>query len=320
MLSRRHLRIKALQALYAYFITQNLDFIIGEKNMLKSTEKIYGLVTYQLSVLIEIVKFAAMRSEEAKRKYYPTEEELNPNVKFFKNNFIHRLSENTDFQRKANAYKINWVDEQEMIRKIFNEIRDSELYKRYMSSGKSSFTEDKNFILRIFKAFIVTSESLESFYEEKDIYWADDLDVANILVLKIISGFKETQDEFEPLPELFSVEGKDDPEEDKKFLLQLYRKTIVKSKEFESMIEEKASNWDLDRIAIMDIILIKMALAEFMEFPSIPLKVTMNEYIELSKYYSTPKSRVFINGILDNMIIDLKKENKIYKTGRGLIE
>jgi len=320
MLSRRHLRIKALQALYAYFITQNLDFVVGEKNMLKSTEKIYGLVAYQLSFLTELIKFAAMRSEEAKKKYFPTEEELNPNLKFLENSLIRQLSENRDFQRKANAYKINWIDEQEMVRKIFNEIRDSKTYKRYMTSGISSFTEDRNFILRIFKAFVAPSESLESFYEEMDIYWADDLDVANTLVLKIISGFKDNQDEFEPLPDLFSVEGKDDPEEDKKFLLQLYRKTIVKSKEFEKIIEEKASNWDLDRIALMDIILIKMALAEFMDFPSIPLKVTMNEYIELSKYYSTPKSRVFINGILDNLIIDLKKENKIIKTGRGLIE
>ncbi len=320
MLSRRHLRIKALQALYAYFITQNLELIIGEKNMLRSTEKIYGLIAYQLSFLIEIVKFASVRSEEAKKKYYPTEDELNPNEKFLQNLFIRQLSENKDFLRKANAYKINWIDEQEMVRKIFLEIKDSEDYKTYMNSGKSSYLEDKKFIARIFKAFVADSESLGSFYEEMDIYWADDLDVANSLVLKIINGFKETHHELEPLPELYSVEGKDDPEEDKKFLIQLYRKTIVKSKEFDKIIEEKASNWDLDRIAIMDIILIKMAMAEFIEFPSIPVKVTMNEYIELSKYYSTPKSRVFINGILDNMIADLKKDNKIFKTGRGLIE
>jgi N utilization substance protein B len=189
-----------------------------------------------------------------------------------------------------------------------------------MSSDKDSYVEDKIFITKIFKNFVASSESLESFYEELDIYWADDLEVANILVLKIINGFDETWHELQPLPELYSTEGKEDPEEDKKFLLQLYRKTIVKSKEFEKMIDEKASNWELDRIALMDIILIKMALAEFIEFPSIPVKVTMNEYIELSKYYSTPKSRVFINGILDNMITDLKKENKLVKIGRGLIE
>jgi N utilization substance protein B len=320
MLSRRHLRIKALQALYAYFITENLEIIIGEKNMLRSTEKIYGLVAYQLSFLVEIVKFATNRSEEAKKKFYPTEDELNPNEKFLHNRFIQQLSQNRDFMRKVNAYKINWIDEQDMVRKIFLEIKESGLYEKFMSSDKDSYAEDKIFITKIFKHFIAQSESLESFYEELDIYWADDLDVANILVLKIINGFDETWHELQPLPELYSTEGKDDPEEDKKFLLQLYRKTIVKSKEFEKMIDEKASNWELERIALMDIILIKMALAEFIEFPSIPVKVTMNEYIELSKYYSTPKSRVFINGILDNMITDLKKENKLLKIGRGLIE
>ncbi len=320
MLSRRHLRIKALQALYAYFITQNLEIVIGEKNMLKSTEKIYGLITYQLSFLLEIVKFAFNRSEEAKKKYYPTEDELNPNEKFLKNQFIQKLSDNKDFMRKANAYKINWSDDQEMVRKVFIEIKDSKPYQNYMNSGEHSFLEDKKFISNIFRSLIAESKTLESYYEEMDIYWADDLDVANSLVIKIINGFKENDNELTPLPELYSTEGKEDPEEDKKFLMQLYRKTIVKSKEFDEIIEAKASNWDIDRIAIMDIILIKMALVEFLEFPSIPLKVTMNEYIELSKYYSTPKSRVFINGILDNMIVDLKKDNKIHKIGRGLIE
>jgi N utilization substance protein B len=219
MLSRRHLRIKALQALYAYFITENLEIIIGEKNMLRSTEKIYGLVAYQLSFLVEIVKFATNRSEEAKKKFYPTEDELNPNEKFLHNRFIQQLSQNRDFMRKVNAYKINWIDEQDMVRKIFLEIKESGLYEKFMSSDKDSYAEDKIFITKIFKHFIAQSESLESFYEELDIYWADDLDVANILVLKIINGFDETWHELQPLPELYSTEGKDDPEEDKKFLL-----------------------------------------------------------------------------------------------------
>lgn len=320
MLSRRHLRIKALQALYAYFVSNSIDMVVGEKNMLRSIEKIYELITYQLSFLQAISKLAGVRLEDGKKKFYPTEEELDPNTKFIENRFLKQLSENRDYIRKVNAYRINWKDEAEIIRKKYVEIASSETYKRYMNSGKSSYEEDKAFILKIFKDFTAYYPSLNTYYEEKDIYWADDIDTANALTLKIIKGFKESYDEFQPLPPLYNLDGKLDADEDKKFLIELYRKTILKGKEYEVIISEKTSNWEIDRIATMDIIMIKMALTEFLEFSSIPVKVTLNEYIELSKYYSTPKSRVFINGILDKMIDDLKKQKKLVKIGRGLIE
>jgi N utilization substance protein B len=320
MLSRRHLRIKALQALYAYFVSDSTEIAVGEKNMLRSIEKIYELVTYQFSFILAIAKYAEVRIDEGKKKFYPTEADLNPNTKFIDNRFLKQLSENRDYIRKVNAYKINWSDEAEMIRKKYVEIAESDAYKAYMNSGESSYNEDKAFILKLFKNFTAYYPSLVSFYEEKDIYWADDIDTANALVFKIIKGYRESFDEFHPLPPLYNVDGKLDADEDKKFLIDLYRKTILKSDEFETLISEKTSNWEIDRIAAMDILLIKMALSEFLEFPSIPVKVTLNEYIELSKFYSTPKSRVFINGILDKMIADLKKQKKLVKTGRGLIE
>ena len=313
MLSRRHLRIKALQALYAYFINSSTELAVGEKN-------IYELIIYQLSFLVEIVKFAARRTEENKKKFYPTEEDLNPNTRFIDNALIAKLAENKDYIRRHNAYKINWSEDQEMVRRIYNEVRESEPYKKYMSAPAASFEDDKDMIMTIFRDYVADNESLAFHYEEKNVYWANDLEIANPLVLKIIKSIHARDHEFTPLPELYNTKGKDDPDEDKKFLVRLYHKTILKGGEYESIIQEKASNWEINRIALMDIILLKMALTELIEFPSIPVKVTMNEYIEMAKSYSTPKSRIFINGILDKMIVDLKEEKKIAKTGRGLIE
>ncbi len=320
MLSRRHLRIKALQSLYAFFVSGNEQIVIAEKNMLKNVEKIYQLIIYQLSFLTEIVKFSQLRAEEAKKKFYPTEEDINPNTRFINNRFIGQLSNNKEFIQRRNAYKINWIDERDMVRKIFGEIKNSSEYKDYMNSPADFYENDKAIILAIFRKFVASSETLSYFYEEKDIFWSVDLEIANPLTLKIIRNFRQEFNDLYHFPPLYNLTGKDDPEEDKNFLVHLFRKTILRSSEFEKIIKEKASNWDIERIAIMDIILIKMAIVEFLEFPSIPVKVTMNEYIELSKLYSTPKSKIFINGMLDKIISDLKKDNRLIKTGRGLIE
>jgi N utilization substance protein B len=320
MLSRRHLRIKTLQALYAYFINGASDLPTAEKNMLKSTERIYELAIYQLSFLIELVKFASIRIDESKKKFYPTAEELNPNTKFVENFFTEKLSENKDYLRRKAAYKINWIGHEEFIRRMYNEVRELEAYKKYMANPSHSFAEDKELFSDIFAMLIMENEFLESHYEEISVYWANDIDLANYCVMKIISGMGQNHDIFQPLPPLYNAEGKEDPEEDKKYMIRLFHKTILKSKEYEKIIEEKASNWELNRITLMDVILLKMGLAELIEFPSIPIKVTMNEIIELAKIYSTPKSRVFINGVLDKMIIDLKESGQIVKQGRGLIE
>jgi transcription antitermination protein NusB len=320
MLSRRHLRIKALQALYGHFIKADNNLAVAEKNLLKSTERLYELAVYQLSFLLEIVKFAEKRIEENKKKFYPTEEDLNPNTKFVENAFILKLSQNKDFLRRKNAYRINWAEQDEMIRRAYNEIRQLPVYQQYMAEPSSSFEADRVLIAELFVNYMAENPSLEYFYEEISVYWANDIDIANYCVLKIINSINKNHDEFHPLPSLYNQDGKLDADEDKKFLIRLFHKTILKSKDFEQLIEEKASNWELNRIALMDIILLKLALAELIEFPSIPVKVTINECIELAKSYSTPKSRVFINGILDKMINEMKAEGKIVKTGRGLIE
>lgn len=320
MLTRRHLRIKALQALYAYFIDDEIELPIAEKNMLRSTERIYELAIYQLSFLVEIVKFAARRIEDNKKKFYPTPEDLNPNTKFVDNLFIEKLTQNRDYLRRKEAYKINWVDQEELVRRCYNDLRESTRYKDYMENPKSSFEEDRKLITDIFTGLLIENELLESHYEEISVYWANDIDLANYCALKIIGNFSAKQDSLQPLPPLYNIDQKDDPDEDKKYMIRLFQKTILKSKSHEQLIEEKASNWELNRITLMDIILLKMGLTELTEFPSIPVKVTMNEIIEMAKIYSTPKSRVFINGVLDKLINDLKESGQIIKSGRGLIE
>lgn len=320
MLSRRHLRIKALQALYAFFQSNNDRLDLGERELVKSLDKLYEIYIYQLSLLVEINSYAQKRIEENKQKFYPSAEEENPNTRFADNRFIQKLLSNNNLNRKIEEFKINWVDEGEMIRKLYVKIRESEDYKTYMESDKNTFEDDKNILSKIIKKFISKDEILQFYYEEKSIYWSDDFYTANLLVLKTLKSFPEDSDEQTPLPSLLTGSKFEENNEDRSFLVQLYRKVILRSDYYYELMEDKVKNWEMDRLAVMDILIIKMALAELLEFPSIPIKVTLNEYIELAKYYSTPKSKLFVNGILDKLIVDLKEQKKIKKTGRGLME
>ena len=320
MLSRRQLRIKALQALYAFIQSVNDQLDQGEKEMIRSLEKLYEIYIYQLSFLIEIVDFSGKRIEENKKKFIPTEEDLNPNTRFIDNRFYHQLAYNRDLLKYIDKYKINWVDQEDMIRKLMAQIRESKDYTDYLNKRQNSYNDDKDIFIKIIKKHLSRSEILQFYYEEKSIYWYDDFFTANLLVIKAIKGIDSSWDEYHKLPVFFEKDSEGNQNEDKEFIINLFRKTIIKSAEYEKLIDEKVKNWEMDRIAVMDVLIIKMALVELLEFPSIPIKVTLNEYIELAKLYSTPKSKVFVNGILDKLIGDLKAQKRIKKTGRGLIE
>lgn len=320
MLSRRHLRIKVLQALYAFFQSSNDRIDAGEKELFKSINKIYEIYIYQLSLLMEIVDFANKRLEENKKKFFPTEDDLNPNTRFIENQVIKQLADNEDFKKYHQAFKINWADEEEMIRKLYVEIRDGSDYQNYMNKPESDYDDDKDILLKILKKQVLRSESLHYFFEEKNIHWSDDFFTANMLAIKTVKHLKKSFNSNYKLPTLFKVNEMDQEDEDKEFVKLLFRKSIVKSEEYESLIEGKVKNWEMERIAVMDVLIIKMALVELLEFPSVPIKVSLNEYIELAKMYSTPKSKVFVNGILDKLIADLKEQKKLVKTGRGLLE
>lgn len=309
-----------MQAIYAFQQEGPENIGAGEKQLIVSLDKLYELYIHQLSLIVELSDFAKRRIEENRLKQLPTAEDLNPNLRFVQNHFIQQLENNRDYKRRVASYKINWVDEEEMIRKFYNLMREDEAYTTYMNKPEVSYADEKQLVEMVLLKLFSESEYLRSYFDERNIFWSEDFDIAVMMVDKTIKGYRETADEFTSLPTLLKDENHSDGSEDMQFVKQLYRKTLVNNKELNNVISERASNWDLERIAIMDTILIKMAITELIEFPSIPIKVTLNEYIELSKEYSSPKSKVFINGVLDKLIIDYKEQGIIRKSGRGLME
>jgi N utilization substance protein B len=320
MLGRRYFRIKVFQTLYGWFLGGETRAEVAEKNLLQSIDKIYELYFLQFSFLLEVMNFYQVKMEDAKHKFYPTEDELNPSLKFINNLVIKQIRENKDLQAQVKRYKISWTEEQEMVRKVYQKIRNSKDLKEYLNSGNSSYQEDRDTLYRLVKKFIARSGELQFFCEERSIFWTDDYHSVALLLLKTIKLLNEDFSEETSFPNLFNKEVEDsDPEEDRKFMLELFRKTVSGYEDYDKLIETKTRNWELDRIALTDIIMIKMALTELICFPTIPIKVTLNEYIEISKLFSTPKSKLFINGILDKLVEELESENRIRKTGRGLM-
>lgn len=320
MLNRRHLRIKVLQALYAHFQTEDSEVARQEKGLVSSIESIYDLYIYLLSSLIEVRDFALNRMEDARQKFLPTEAELHPNTRFVDNQFLRQLSENRDLQKHIQRLKISWADHQEIIRKIYLTFRDSEVYSGFMEKSSVSYRDEKDIVLQLFGEFMMNSEAYTSLFEEKNIHWADDIDTAAFLFVKTLKKWTSEMDEFQQLPPLMISPDEEGEDLIRDFVLKLFRKTIVHDADFDKLIADRAQNWDIERIALLDMILLKMALTELTEFPSIPVKVTLNEYIEISKEYSTPRSRQFVNGMLDKIVADLRAGDLIKKMGRGLIE
>jgi N utilization substance protein B len=258
--------------------------------------------------------------EDARQKFLPTEEELNPNTRFVDNRFLAQMSDNRSLQKNIQRLKINWADHQEIFRKIFVAFKDSPAYLRYMDKVDATYADDKEIVVQLFGEFMLGSETFLSLFEEKSIHWADDIDTATSLVVKTIKKWDAKMDDFQPLPPLMISPDEEGDDLIRDFVLKLFRKTILNAANYDKLIAERAQNWDIERIALLDVIILKMALTELMDFPSIPVKVTLNEYIEISKDYSTPKSRQFVNGMLDKLVTDLRSSNEIKKTGRGLIE
>lgn len=315
MLNRRHLRIKVLQALYAYFQSDEDNYRRTENELFDAIDRIYDLYIYLMLSIPEVKVFAEKRIEENKKKIRPTEEDLNPNLKFVNNSLILKLEENKKLREISETNKVNWIgdEKQEIFRKMFLHIRESEVYFEHMNNGQTGFEADKQFIIDLFKIEIANFPLLYSYFEDLSIHWLDDIDLACSMVLKTLKTLDSEKDELTVL-NLYK-----DEEDEKEFTRKLLRKTISMDKENEALIDDLTKNWELDRIAKMDVILMKMAITEFQVFKTIPTKATLNEYIEISKFYSTPKSNGFINGILDKAIDRLQKENKITKIGRGLL-
>ena len=318
MINRRHLRIKVLQALYAFFQEDSADFVKAEKQLLQNVERILDLYVYLMLTFEEVKLFAEAKIDEGRNKLRPTEEDLNPNRKFVDNRIFAIITELSDLRRESEKRKINWNTDvkRELFRKIYVAGRDSEAYTLFMNNGENSFDDDKAFAVAYFKEAIANSPYLLTFFEEENINWIDDIDLMCAMVIKTIKSFKEDAKEDAPNALLnFYAEDKEEIE----FMKSLFRKSISDYDSNLQLIEPLAKNWELDRIAKMDLILMSMAITEMKAFPTIPLNVSLNEYIEISKFYSTPKSNLFINGILDKAIEQLGADGKINKAGRGLV-
>lgn len=314
MLNRRHLRIKVLQTLYAFYQEGEGDAGKAEKALFFSIDKMEEMYIYLLTLIVEMQGAAIDRIEAGKNKQLPSKEDLHPNTKFVTNRPLRILANSKALRKKAEDLGVTWSDNRDLVKKEFKMLMETEDYKEYMESEERGFAHDRDFLLRFFKRHMINFELLHDYFEEKSVFWNDDLDLISSMTIKTIKSIKENDDDVELIP----LWKGDDDEED--FVKTLYRRSLSLAEENESIISEYTKNWEIERIALMDTILMKMAMAEVRSFPSIPAKVSMNEYIELSKYYSTPKSNGFINGVLDQSFAKLKEDGLVEKTGRGLIE
>ena len=314
MLNRRHIRIKVMQTLYAFDGSESDDFKNDEKFLILSLENMYDLYLMQLSLLIEIQKRAEDQQAKIQKKHLATQEEKNPNRKFVNNEVLQMLKNNEVLKNELEKRKIDyWYLDFEYVDIIYKAILESDLYKEYMSTKTSDFKEDKLFLVDIFSEIIAPNDKLYEYIEDKKLTWIDDLPVINTILLKLLRKVKSNSIEHYFTPSLYK------DLEDREYAVQLFKKTLLNRTKFNSEIAQKTLNWDSDRIANLDAILLQMAICEFQKFPSIPAKVTINEYLEIAKEYSTPKSSFFINGILDKIVKEYTEEGKLNKIGRGLM-
>ncbi len=311
MLSRRLLRIKVLKALFAHLQSDADNLIASEKGLIASVDKAYDLYFQLLTLPAELVRYAAERQEIAKQKKLPTFEDLHPNTKFIENRVI-RTIENTDAVNDyVAARKLSWSQYPELIRAIYNQLAESDHFRSYMAHDERSFTEDRALVDHLF-TLLADLPALDEALEEMSILWADDLPFVLMMVQRTLSNMRVSHKELR-------VAEKFKSEDDSEFFKTLFEKALVNYDDYQRQIEQYTSNWDLERLVFMDNLIIGIAMAELISFPSVPVNVTLDEWIEISKYYSTPGSSTFINGVLDKLVLSLTEEGKIQKSGRGLI-
>ena len=288
MLNRRLLRIKVMQALYGFFQSEDADLVKEEKNLLLSIDRVYDLFLYYLSLPIELAHIAEVQMEEARNKVMPTEEDLSPNRKFVDSYLIKALEGNGQLKKLLTDRKVSWSADQEDLHKLWKKIKQSEVYLKFLANADEHPATHRKFIERLYQEFILDSEDLYSTFQERSIYWDyEDNDFAVQMAMRYFSKIK-SEENYKTIPPVFKDEA-----EDRDFVKSLFKKCINNNAEISGWIEEKTQNWEVDRIATMDVLLMKMAIVEFLHFSSIPVKVSMNEYIEISKLFSTPKSKVF---------------------------
>jgi N utilization substance protein B len=313
MISRRLLRIKALMALYAFNRREDGNLAQAETELMFSIGKTYDLYHSLLLLVLDIADIAGEKIDQALQKKMPTHEDLNPKRRFIDNQVIAQLRNNLAFKNYISSKKLSWVNNSHIPRLLYNKLIAWDVYDEYMNSEIHNYQSDKKFIIRLITVLFSESEDLQSNLEEQSIFWNDDMEYISAMVEKTLKKFKADSGENTPLMPLFKNE------EDEEFVKILFRKVILNQKKCSELIDKNTTNWEVERIALMDILVMQLAVTEILEFPEIPVKVTLNEYIEIAKYYCTSKSSTFVNGILDNIVKEIREEGLFNKFGRGLV-
>lgn len=314
MLNRRHLRVKVLQTIYAYEVSDSKEVNKFEKALLKSVDQVFEMYIWTLNLLDEVADYTLIDAEERANKYLPNAEDLAANTKLATNTFIESLRRNQAYLDGVNKYKVSWSFDPEIVRVVFALLKGSGEYAKYNQAEDRSISVEKDIIKYIFKKIILVNPVVVQAFEEKFLNWPTDKEILQALIAKTLKNFSSevpSQNKLAPLSPNWS--------EDRDFVIDLFAHTIRFSSDYQKLISDKTKNWDAERIALLDTILMRLAICELLNFPSIPVKVTMNEYIDLSKEFSTPKSNTFINGIMDKILSDLQNAGRIRKNERGLI-
>jgi len=315
MLTRRHIRVKVMQCIYALIQSKDDSLEKQEKFLKYSIDNMYTLYLLMFSLLTELYRLAEKHVNHAPKKYITSEDDGFPqHDKFLKNKLLQQIVSNEALQKEFSKKKLeNWYLNDEYVKLIYKAIIASDIYKSYMLLPSSNYQQDKNVIIELYKEIIAPNEKIYEYFEDDKLTWIDDIPIVNTFIVKQLKKVKESAAETYFLPRLLK------DEEDMVFAKELLTKTLLNNSEWEKEIEGKTPNWDKDRIAEIDYILLKMGICELLNFSSIPEKVTINEYLEIAKEYSTPKSSIFINGILDKLVKEYKSSGKLQKIGRGLL-
>jgi N utilization substance protein B len=307
MINRVLIRLKIVQIIYAYYKNSGKTLKATEDEVFFSLSKAYALYNYMLLLIVGITHYAADRISFLSMKIRPTESDRNPNLKFVNNRFALQLENNEQLKKFAEKSKLNWVENSDLLRRMLDKIEESDIYKEYMAAETSSYEEDKELWRKLYKAFVFDNEELDSLLEEQSLYWNDDKSIVDSFVLKTIKRFEEKNGAAQQLlPEYKDVA-------DMEFARKLFRNAIGNAEHYREMMSSSSKNWDMSRLAFMDVVIMQVALAEIMTFDDVPLSVTLNEYVEIAKHYSTVKSGSFVNGMLDTITKKLRQENKINK-------
>ena len=307
MINRVLIRLKIVQIIYAYYKNSGKTVKATEDEVFFSLSKAYDLYNYMLLLMVGITHYAADRISFLSMKIRPTESDKNPNLKFINNRFVAQLEANEQLAKFAEKSKLNWVENSDLLRRLLDAIEESDIYKEYMAAETSSYEEDKELWRKLYKAFIVDNEELDSLLEEQSLYWNDDKSIVDSFVLKTIKRFEEKGGMAQQLlPEYKDVA-------DMEFARKLFRNAVNNAEQYRELMSTNSKNWDMSRLAFMDVVIMQVALAEIMTFDDVPLSVTLNEYVEIAKHYSTVKSGSFVNGMLDTITKKLRQENRINK-------